>query len=617
MFRLLLCACLLLPAFARAGDADALLRQLRQAHGAAALSAHAVLAAEGRQQAEGLDGAWRQLVDLRGGHFAEYVRTAAYASADGDDDRGRWHQDISGGVHPYDSREAKTVAASENWLRQFGFLDAGDGTRYRVLEDARDEGRRFQRLEATPAQGRAVTLWIDPATHRLDHATWQNSFLRVARHYGDYRSVDGAWLPFRFHNQALTAGGGVDTDSVVTVAHYRWMDAPGAASFTRPDDTVRDVTMAGGARRATAPLHLEGGFLLVEASIDGHAPMPFILDTGGHAILTADAARKLGLATQGQGTSTGSGPGAMSLSYTKVAHLGIGQADIRDLAFLVMPYPFEMCERGAGREPIAGILGLEVFERFAVTFDYDHHRLELEPYDHGDAPAAVPGNVLPLTFTFDMPLIDAELDGHAGVFGIDTGNAGSTLLFPQWAARSGLAGRYANGAPMPTGGVGGRYTAHLAHARSLNLGGAPVGEVVAMLTQADAGATGNPSEAGNIGQDVLSRFNLHFDYRRAQLVLLPRAQAAGREYAMAGFLASKSASRPDRYRVGWVLPGGPAAEAGLKQGEEIVEVNGKPASALGFGELRSMIQWRHAGAALALTLADGRRLDMRLRDIAP
>lgn len=611
-----LLAALCLPALACAGDADTLLRELRQAHGADALRRHAAIDAEGRYAAEGLEGSWRWTVDLRSGRFATRMRNDVFAAAEGQDAEGRWRQDVTGLVHPLNSPEALTVAATENWLNRFGFLGAKDGARYRPLPDADEDGHRFQRLEATPAGGRALTLWIDPATHRLDHATWQSSFLQVTRRFADYRAVDGAALPFRIVDKASTAAGGPDNESVATVTRYRWLEQP-SAELRRPGGKVRDVTMAAGARRAVVPMHLEGGFLLVDVSIDGKGPLPFILDTGGHAILTADAARRMGFATHGAGVSTGSGPGSMSTAYTRVAHLGLGAADVRDLAFLVMPYPHELYERGEGREPIAGILGLEVFERFAVTFDYDKSRLVLQPYDQGEAPAPEDGDRVRLMFTDDMPLVDAALDGHRGVFGIDTGNAGLTLLFPQWAARNGIAARYEQGAPAPTGGVGGLFTAHFAHAQDMQLGAQRLDNVVAMLTRADAGATGNPSEAGNIGQDVLARFNVHMDYRRGEMVLKPRARPVDKHYAMAGFRAGKAAAQPDRYKVSWVLPGGPAAEAGLKAGDAIVAVNGQPADAIGLGQLRAASMNLPGGTPLQLTLEGGKVLEMRLRDVAP
>jgi hypothetical protein len=216
-----------------------------------------------------------------------------------------------------------------------------------------------------------------------------------------------------------------------------------------------------------------------------------------------------------------------------------------------------------------------------------------------------------------MPLVTAQQDGHAGTFGIDTGNAGYVLTFPQWAGSNGISSRYAAGLPIPTGGVGGLFIAHVAHAQELVLGQQRLDNVVAMLTREDAGATGNPSEAGNIGQDILSRFNVHFDYRRQQMVLMPRAKMPEWHYGMAGFRAEKKQDHPDQFDVINVMPGSPAQQAGLKQGDVIVSANGKPAASLSFGTLRDMSAHLPEGTPLSLKLTDGRVLEMKARDMAP
>jgi len=615
----LACLGLLLPALTAAapasGDANALLHDLRQAYGGDHWSGVGALLIDGKQTSEGLTGEQHTAVDLRTGYYASRARNAMFANADGYDAKGRWHQDISGMVHPYDSAEAKAVAISENWLRRFGFLQA-DHTRYNTLPNADENGHRYTRLEATPEGGRTVTLWIDPATHRLDHAVWNSSFLVMTQRYGDYRKVGGLQLPFAIRTSAATISGTQDGDEDATIERYQALPVAPADALQRPDGTVRDVTMLHDASRAISPMSLEGGALLVQVSINGKGPMPFILDSGGHAILTDDAAKKLGLSSAGKGVSTGSGPGSMSTAYTKVQHVTIGDADIRDLTFLVMPYPYAFQERGT-REPIAGILGLEIFERFAVTFDYDHQQLILQPFDRGEQPAEGKGSAVPLSFTDDMPLAPATLDGKQGTFGIDTGNSGYTLMFPQWAEREGLIARYREGAPVSGGGVGGTFVSRFSHARSLLLGDQRLNPVLAQLTPPDAGATGNPTEAGNIGQDVLARFNVHFDYRRQLMYLQPRESAASWSYATAGLRASRNPDQPDRLKVSWVIPGSPAAVAGIKEGDEIVAVDGKPANDIGSYDLRDVVNHRKEGAPLSLTLADGRVLKMQLRDIAP
>ncbi len=619
--RLLLLAGLFLPAALPAApvhDSTAtLLRQLRQAHGGERWNGIGALLADGRETSDGLTGAMHAAVDLRSGHFAVRARNPVYPRADGLDAQGRWHQDMSGLIHPYDSAEAKAMAITESWVQRFGALTAGDAASYRALPDITENGHGFARVEATPRGGRTATLWIDKATHRLDRVVWPGSFLIMTQRYADYRSVEGLQLPFRIENSAATAIGTSDGESTDVIDRYQPLAALPGDALKRPDPAVHDVSMRGDAKRTTASMHFQGNTLLVEASINGSDPLPFILDTGGHAILTDDAAKRLGLASQGKGVSTGSGPGSMSMAYTRVARLTMGGADIRDQTFLVMPYGYTFAERG-DKPPIAGILGLEIFERFAVTFDYDRRQLVLQPFDRGAPPAAVKGNTLPLRFTFDMPTVDASVDGKRGVFGIDTGNSGYLLLFPQWAGREGLLAHYAKGYPQPTGGVGGAFLSHIAHVRSIQLGDAAIGSPLAQLTRADAGATGNPTEAGNIGQDVLSRFNVHVDYRRQSMTLLPRSRPAPRRFATAGLSAAKvDAQHRDRFKVRWVVPGGPAAEAGLRKDDEIVAVDGKPVLALGSEDLRQASNARDEGTVLALKLADGRSLRMVMRDLAP
>lgn len=617
-FASLLLAGLISPAIAASADnTDSLLRDLRQAYGGTHWDSAGGWHAEGKQISEGLTGHWQATANLRNGYYVTTTRNDLFTKAEGFDAQGHWRQDISGLSHPLDSDEAKIAAVSENWLRSFGFLQPSMPASYRVLPDAKDGQRQYQRLEATPEGGRPVTLWIDPFTHRVDRAIWQRSFLTVTQRYFDYRSVDGVQLPFRIHDSGDTIIGTNDSEADTVVTSYRILGHDASVDTQRPSNEVRDVTMTHNAPKATTPLRLEGGVVLVDVSINGHPPAPFILDTGGSAILTADAAKKMGLQTSGQGVITGSGPGSMSSSYTKVGDTALGDAHVRDLPFSVMPFAYGFYERGEGREPIAGILGLEIFERFAVTFDYDRGEVQLQPFDHGQAPATAEGNVLTLRFTDDVPLTMAQQDGHNGIFQIDTGNSGYVLTYPQWAERNGIAPRYASGAPMPTGGVGGLFTAHIAHAHTFILGKQPLDDVVTMLTRADAGGAGNPSEAGNIGQDVLSRFNLHFDYRRQQMVLMPRANTRATHYATAGIRVIKKQAQPDRFQVLDVMPGSPAALAGLKQGDAIVAANGKAASTLSSYDLRAISSGQPEDTPLTLKLADGRVLEMKMRDIAP
>jgi len=581
------------------------------------LAALPAFEATGTQSSEGLDAQWREIVDRRSGAYATTATHPVRSTADGLDAEGRWHRDVSGGVHPFDSDEAKVVAVTEAWLLRYGWLD-NDRTTYRDEGEVREGGRTLRRLVATPPDGRDVALWFDEATKQLRRAQWRSSFLTFTRDFSDYRDTVGVSLPYRFVTVAKTDSGTEDGSEAVRIDRYRRLDdAALATALARPPRLPGDVTMRGETQVASVPMTLEGGALLVDVSINGAAPLPFILDTGGHAILTEAAARKLGVRGQGKGVSTGSGPGSMPTSYAHVDTLGLGEASMRDQTFLIMPFGFGFSDRGE-REPIAGILGLEVFERFAVTFDYDRRRLLLAPFDVGAAPAAPTGTSVPLRFTFDMPVIDGTLDGKPGVFGIDTGNSGRLLIFPQWLERNGLIDRYRKGyALVGGGGVGGPFASRLSHVESLGMGSLVLHGHIAQLTPPDAGATANVSEAGNIGQDVLSRFTVHIDYRRAAMTLAPRAVAAKPGNADPGLRAGRKPDQPDRFIVSAVVPGSPAAKAGIRIGDAILTVNGVTAARLGGWGLRDVFDQASDGRAVELGMANGRKVTLRLVDFAP
>lgn len=595
--------------------AEALLTQMRHAYGGDRWARAGALLAHGTESRDDLTGPLTEAVDLHTGWHAVHVDNGLFASARGCDARGCWRLGASGIVHGHDSAEAARTAVTHDWLARFGYLRAQEAsTFYRRLADVRSDGHHYQRLRAIPAGGEAVTLWIDPATHRVKRATWRESYVIASERYADYRRVGGLWLPFRVTDSSSTLTGAGDSPSVDVITGYQVLGKLAGGALQRPDATVRDVTMVHGATRAISELLMDGGAMLIEASINGKGPYLFILDTGGHAVLTAYMASTLGLIRRGAGTSTGAGPGDMDMAFTQVAHVTIGNADIHDQVFMVMPIPFSFYERGR-RRPIAGVLGLGIFQRFAVTVDYDHKQVVLQPYDHGTPPPPGKGTALPLSFTNDMPLVHASLDGHRGVFGIDTGNGGNTLVFPTWAARTGLFARYAKGPPLPTGGVGGRYMSHLAHAHALQLGDVRLTRLFVQLTRADAGATGNPTEAGNIGEDILSRFNLHFDYRRRRMYLAPRAQPHVEHFASAGMTVTKLKNYPDRFFVGWILPEGPAAEAGLRSGDAFVKVNHRPVERMNGLEFRALSRGQPPGTRLYLRYVDGTPINIVMRDV--
>ncbi|MGD0966856.1 MAG: aspartyl protease family protein [Candidatus Aquilonibacter sp.] len=589
----------------RASD---VLAQMRSATGGDRWNNVAAIAADGRAAIAGLAGSGRFDEDVVGGRYAHYFDIAVMGqSAEVYDGTTVWSQDISGGVHPYNTPYARERAVTSAYLTRRAYFDPRVAVTIACLGSAVEAGRPITVIRIQPRGGIPAQLAIDAQTHLLASISERlplpgdDSVTRFA----DYRTVGELVLPF-----SISLGTKTDpTDGfALEVRHYTILPHVRATDFARPASR-NDARMLGGTASTTVPLRLEERQLLIWASIDGHAPMPFILDTGGHAILTTLAAKSLGLAAQGTGESGGSGAGTIATHYTRVRSVRVGDAELLDQPFLVIPYPYAFYERGK-RTPLAGILGLEIFERFAVRIDYGDRRVTLAPlstfHHHGG------GATVPLMFEDqeDMPVVRAAADGHPGLFGTDTGNAGVLILFGNFLEHTGLDARYSDGFKTIGQGTGGRNTGRLETLRHFSVDGHHLDKVLANFTHMTSGSFSSFTEAGNFGLSILSRFVPTFDYASDTLYLDPEIRQTPFILNRSGIGFAKN--QPDAFDVLLVKPGSPGAAAGIVAGDRIVAVNGKDAtnySAADFSDLvtqsagtRLALRIEHAGSVKDVTL---------------
>ena len=540
--------------------------------------------AVGRIAAGGLNGEWRETGDVVTGRFATQADFGAYRTADIYNGRMRWRVDPSGGSHPLDSTSARQAAISEAWLARFLWR----GQDLRGVVPSRPgwemaEGRRYRVLTVTPRGGEPVRLWFDPTTGMLARATRWFWFFDLGTTYSDYREVNGRRLPFAIVN---SAAGMVER---IEITQYTFAAKMPQGSFARPVEPG-DATVPAGGTTVPAMIFPQ---LTLSASVNGH-PMDFLFDTGGHSILTPDAARALGLQAIGSQQTGGSGAGTVSQQDTRVAELRIGDAVLRDQHFYVLSLPYSDVEQGA-KPPLGGLLGLEVAERFIVRIDYRAGTLSLLPQT--SAPTCHSG-WHPVRFTYDMPAITASLDGRMASFTVDTGNNGGLLLYPYWLQAQRLEQQYDRGIKTLSYGAGGASNNWISYADSFRIGGNVIARPMVRTTDDKGGVALSRSEAGNLGTSLLANYTITLDYKRSRGCFDYVPGYTPLPFNRGGLRAIKET--PGFFLVTLVNAGGPAAQAGFRKDDRIIAVDGVPASRLGEGDL-----------TLALTRSPGTRVQMR------
>lgn len=530
---------------------------------------HDTLVATGTITAQGLQGSWRSVNDLGDGRFATRTDLKAFKTADIYDGRTHWRIEPSGGSHKLDSPFAERRTRTSAWLARFGWMQEGFGGAKRAAAVTRtDKGRRYSVLIATPRGGEPVELWFDATTDELARAVEQEWFYKVETRYSDYRPVAGRRLPF-----TIVRSDG-NNEERITVDAYRLLPRAPADSYAaprQPDDHT--IPAAGTTVTATPFPQLE-----IAASVNGR-PMHFLFDTGGHSILSPDAARALGLTPVGGMRSGGSGAGTIAQQFTRVKEVRIGDAVMRDQSFSILDLGYSTFERGA-QPPLDGLLGLEVVERFIVRIDYRAGKMTLLPRDSA---VTCPSGWVAVRFTDDMPTIEAQLDGISAPFTIDTGNNGSLQLYAHWLQQQGVTARYNRGIEAVSYGAGGASRNWVSYAQTFAVGGGTVRYPMVRTTDDKGGVALSLSEAGNLGTNILANYTITFDYGRSRVCMDYVLGYAPVPFSRAGLRAIKT--DPETIQVSFVNDGGPAAQAGLRKNDKLLSVDGRSARELGGGEL--------------------------------
>jgi hypothetical protein len=271
-----------------------------------------------------------------------------------------------------------------------------------------------------------------------------------------------------------------------------------------------------------------------------------------------------------------------------------------------------------GSKPLrAGILGLELFERFAVTLNRHAKTVTLTPLENFEAKPR--GVAVPIRFTEDAPITDGTFADVAGEFELDSGDSGPAIIEGYWAGQQRLADRLGRGVIWSGGGVGGDFQETLSRG-DITLGPLKLpGEVVSYVGVPERGSEATRMQAGVVGESSLYRFDMTYDYGRGRVWIDPQTDIAPRPFNRTGLRLKKDGDK--NFVVTLVVPNSPAADAGVTPGDRVLDIAGQPATGLAPSEA-TVLMSGPAASDLAITVAsktDGskRALDLRLRDILP
>ncbi|MGF7218007.1 hypothetical protein GGR92_004184 [Spirosoma lacussanchae] len=374
-----------------------------------------------------------------------------------------------------------------------------------------------------------------------------------------------------------------------------------ADDHTRTPDRDRYGFFIAGNRTWTRiPFQLHSNLIIVPVRINESDTLQFILDTGVSNTIVTDPsafkrqplrlARKIKLSGAGEGgnlTASVAIDNSLVLGGLRATHHNIVMLD-EDILKL---------SEYVGT-PVHGIFGYEIFANFVVNIDFQRREIMLispKKYRYkkrkGDRYPIIIQDTKAYTDALSvydgqksMPL-RVVLDTGAGhALLLDRSRSTAMMPLPEKSIRAQL-GR----------GLNGVINGSMGRIQKVKFGRYELDNILASFP--DSTAFGMklidmPERQGNVGCELLRRFNVTFNYPDRYVVLKPikRAMREGFEHDMSGMELRAKGDRFRNYYVDKVIEGSPADLAGLQEGDEVLFVNNNSTKDLTISDIYKILQ---------------------------
>lgn len=259
---------------------------------------------------------------------------------------------------------------------------------------------------------------------------------------------------------------------------------------------------------------------------------------------------------------------------------------------------------------VAGILGYDLFHAFVVEIDYEHKMLAL--YDPASFKYGGSGKGVAIDTALRQPYVIATAIAENGTraqgrFELDTGSLDPVNLNLPFAKKHAIGEASGRSRAIHGRSVGGETTGLLIRLRSVQMGALRIVSPYSSIVDEAV------DRAGQISSEVLRRFTITFDYSRKRVYLQKNAFfSLPFEVDMAGWFVIAAGESLKGRKVFLVMNESPAAEAGVKEGDEILSVDDHAVSALSLDGLRDL--FKQEGATRRVRLArDGKAFDIVIR----
>lgn len=319
--------------------------------------------------------------------------------------------------------------------------------------------------------------------------------------------------------------------------------------------------------------------IVIPVYVDGKGPFDFVLDTGVGPMIITDPSiiDSLNFNLLRKIKVSGLGIETVEAYVSQSLDVKVGSASIKNIPTAILKEDLFNLSGHLGVK-IYGLIGYSFFNSFIVDVRYNENRLII--YDH-DAKIKYRGRKIPIEIENQKPYVMATVQLP------DSTSINARFLMDTGASHA-LSMEMLQGGEFPLPGkkikanlgmsLSGQIKGYIGRIVKLDLGGYDFKDVVAGFPdfKTIADKIDLSKRNGNIGADLLRKFNIQFNYEEGFIYVKPNGfSKIPFEHDMVGMVIYLDQKEYKRLIIGDIDENSPAERAGLCPDDEIIGVNFK------------------------------------------
>ncbi len=366
----------------------------------------------------------------------------------------------------------------------------------------------------------------------------------------------------------------------------------------------------------TIPFILHGDHMFIEVSIDGSDPLDFIFDTGdGLSVLDLNVAQDLKLDLEHIEYHE-SVQGLISGALIKHNTLGISDL-IMEKNIKVYATSLNHLEISIGRN-VDGIVGWDLLRHHPVRINFDDMTFEI--YDQGEFPKT--GEAVDFTFENSIPVIEAKTtlnngEKLKGTYFVNTGAGTSVDFNSPFSQANGIIDKTGEHYNYLIKGIGDKETRHYeGRVGSFSFGSFSFENMPIGISESNSGLQGHKKVSGIIGSRVLRQLNMVIDYSGKKLYFEKNGLYGKKIYVNCSGIDVQLTEDQDEVLIHQVYENSPASEAGIRQNDVLVSVNGTASMELGLIKIEELLKESGKTAEIVVRNSSGeRKVSLNLKEL--